>query len=82
MGERKELKDLFEEKGADTLIDMILNLRSDNRVKTGLLKAAQDDRVFLAAKVDEYQKEARASAEKTKEFKAYMLYPLTHEIYL
>ena len=73
MGERKELKDLFEEKGPDTLFDMILNLRSDNRVKTGLLKAAQDDRVLLAAKVDELKNVSREAAEKTKEFKALQL---------
>ena len=70
MGERKELKDLFEESGPDTLIDMILNLRSDNRVKTGNLKAAQDTVVVLAAKVDELKNESREAAEKTKKFKA------------
>ena len=70
MGERKELQDLFAERGEDELIDMIIKLRSDNRVQKGQKKAAQDETVFLAAKVDELQNASREAAEKTKEFKA------------
>lgn len=73
MGERKELQDLFAAKGEDELIDMIINLRSDNRVQQGLKNAAQDEATYLAAKVDSLLKESRDAAAKTKEFKALQL---------
>lgn len=69
MDERRELQKVYESDGVDTLIQMILDLRSDNRYKTGKLKAATDEVKYLATKIDEQLKDMQLAKDTNRKYK-------------